>query len=571
MATGAKKTFLAHIDLNKNELRNAVIDLQTSLPSSGVVGQIVFLNANGEKTLYQYNGTNWVRLVDTTYNATTDRKGIVERATDVEASAGTDTERYITPAQLKSVVDAAVAGGMHFIGAATATTTAGVEGTPFNPASKSVGDEYKVIAGTGDNVELTVKTDASNKENAKVGDTVICTDAANNYWVIIPSGDEPSGTVTSVTLTTPTGLKVNNSNSAEITSSGTFALTVDSSHVIPTTTEIKGYSRVTVGSSNADASSANDAITFAAGGDASVSLSGKTVTYTVNDQKVKQTSKTTGEFPLLLSAQATPTSGTAYEAGYDSDVKVNTATGTLTATAFSGDGSALTNVPPASHTHGNISNDGKLTDNVAAPANGDYIVIRDATTAEVQSSNIAFDGSTTGKYLSQKGTWESEHVGTVTSVQVQATSPVQSSTSTASSTTLSTTISLANAYGDTKNPYGNKNANVVLAGPASGNAAAPTFRALVAADIPDISATYMTRYAANNPASTSSTLTGGVFAWVVTHNLGSLDVIVGVRDVASGEEVAVEVVHTDANTITIKMNSTAQSIDSGTYRVVVIG
>ena len=83
------------------------------------------------------------------------------------------------------------------------------------------------------------------------------------------------------------------------------------------------------------------------------------------------------------------------------------------------------------------------------------------------------------------------YTGTVTSVQVAATSPVQSSTATASSTTLSTTISLADAYGDTKNPYGTKTANYVLAGPSSGSAAAPSFRALTTTDIPDLSSTYL--------------------------------------------------------------------------------
>ena len=49
------------------------------------------------------------------------------------------------------------------------------------------------------------------------------------------------------------------------------------------------------------------------------------------------------------------------------------------------------------------------------------------------------------------------------------------------------TISLADAYGDTKNPYGTKTPNYVLAGPSSGStAAAPTFRALVEADIPSL-------------------------------------------------------------------------------------
>ena len=73
--------------------------------------------------------------------------------------------------------------------------------------------------------------------------------------------------------------------------------------------------------------------------------------------------------------------------------------------------------------------------------------------------------------------WNSKtsNTGTVTSVQVQASAPLSSSTSTAQSTSLNTTISIAN-----------QNSNLVLAGPTSGNAAAPTFRSLVAADIPSL-------------------------------------------------------------------------------------
>ena len=67
------------------------------------------------------------------------------------------------------------------------------------------------------------------------------------------------------------------------------------------------------------------------------------------------------------------------------------------------------------------------------------------------------------------------NTGTVTSVQVQATSPLASSTNTAQTSTLNTTISLSNCT-----------PNYVLAGPSSGTtAAAPSYRALVAADIPN--------------------------------------------------------------------------------------
>ena len=106
------------------------------------------------------------------------------------------------------------------------------------------------------------------------------------------------------------------------------------------------------------------------------------------------------------------------------------------------------------------------------------------------------------------------NTGTVTSVRVQATSPVQSSTSTAQNSSLNTTISLADGYGDTKNPYGTKTANYVLAGPSSGNAAAPSFRELVASDIPDLSETYLTSFTETDP----------VFSASVAHGITSSDI-----------------------------------------------
>lgn len=75
--------------------------------------------------------------------------------------------------------------------------------------SANVGDTYKVI---------TDGTYAS--KAAKVGDTFICltkTSSANT-WELIPSGDEPSGTVTSVTIKATSPIAV--SSSSAITTSG---------------------------------------------------------------------------------------------------------------------------------------------------------------------------------------------------------------------------------------------------------------------------------------------------------------------------------------------------------------
>jgi len=67
--------------------------------------------------------------------------------------------------------------------------------------------------------------------------------------------------------------------------------------------------------------------------------------------------------------------------------------------------------------------------------------------------------------------------GIVTSVT--GTSPVASSGGT------TPVISLAASYGDTQNPYASKTANYFLAAP-NGSAGVPTFRAVVAADIPTL-------------------------------------------------------------------------------------
>ena len=60
------------------------------------------------------------------------------------------------------------------------------------------------------------------------------------------------------------------------------------------------------------------------------------------------------------------------------------------------------------------------------------------------------------------------------SVTVTGTSPIAVSNN---------VVSIDNAYGDTKNPYGTKLANTFLAGPISGNAAVPSFRTLTINDI----------------------------------------------------------------------------------------
>jgi hypothetical protein len=118
-----------------------------------------------------------------------------------------------------------------------------------------------------------------------------------------------------------------------------------------------------------------------------------------------------------------------------------------------------------------------MTIGAITPKNGSFVDLS-------VTGTTSFDGSqgTAGQVLTSAGTgstptWTTPTTGTVTSVT--GTSPV------ASSGGATPAISLAASYGDTQNPYASKTANFVLAAP-NGSAGVPTFRAIVAADIPTL-------------------------------------------------------------------------------------
>ena len=54
--------YLTHIDLNKNQLQNAVIHPLGTAPSGAVEGQIYYDSTVGDKKVYIYNGSAWVNI-----------------------------------------------------------------------------------------------------------------------------------------------------------------------------------------------------------------------------------------------------------------------------------------------------------------------------------------------------------------------------------------------------------------------------------------------------------------------------------------------------------------------------
>ena len=261
-----------------------------------------------------------------------------------------------------------------------------------------------------------------------------------------------------------------------------------------------------------------------------------------------------------------------------------------------------------------------------------YKVISDHSTAPIceTGDTIVSDGSSWVVIPSGD-----EPSGTVTSVAT-------GSGLTGGPITSSGTISLATAYGDTVNPYGSKTKNYVLAAPTDANGT-PSFRALVAGDIPSLSATYKTVQTAvsdpqatsgavlefisaisqntngvispvkravavdstvtegsNNPVSSDAvydaiatisasqvikkseknpalTASGGVWTWTITalaHTPVTSDITVTVYEVASGAMVIPDITvnqSTGVITITITDTASAGNLAANTYKAVIIG
>ena len=248
-----------------------------------------------------------------------------------------------------------------------------------------------------------------------------------------------------------------------------------------------------------------------------VSFTGGTLSATGTGGTITSVTATT---PLASSGGTTPNltiqQSSASQAGYLSAADwstfngkqpagtyVNSVTGTSPVVSSGGVNPAISMPAATTSVNGYLTSTDWNTFNNKQPA-GAYLtaVTSDAplTGAGTSASHLSMPAATTSVsgYLTSTdwNTFNNKGSGTVTSVT--GTAPIVSSGGTTPA------ISLAAAYGDTLNPYAAKTANYVLAGPTTGAAAVPTFRALVAADIPSLS--YVTSVSGTSGRITS---TGG--------------------------------------------------------------
>ena len=119
---------------------------------------------------------------------------------------------------------------------------------------------------------------------------------------------------------------------------------------------------------------------------------------------------------------------------------------------------------------------------------------------------------------------------------------------------------LATAYGDSINPYASKTANYVLAAP-NGSAGVPTFRALVAADIPTLN-----QNTTGSAGSVTNALTAGTgisFSSGTTYN-GSAAITINNSDTGSAQNIFKTVAVSGQTSVTAASNTATLTLVAGT-------
>lgn len=491
------KKFLTAIDLNKCELQNAVIQNLASAPSSPGTGQIYFNSTAGDKSIYFYDGTSWVDVGGDLRSIVAGNAISVSGTRDITVNVLYDDSSIGKNGSNQLYIKAGgVTNAMLVNSAITVTAGAGLTGG----GSISLGSSTTLDIGAG------------------TGITVNANDVA------LDTASTRNTDHSAVVLTAGAGL----TGGGDITASRTFdigggaGITVGANDIA--VTGAAGLTPNTLskwdGTGFANSTITDDGTTVTIGGNLTVTG----VTTTVNSNTVN-----IGDNIIVLNSDETGTpsqdAGIEVERGTSTNVTLlwdetndrwTVGAYNFVAANFVGDliGNAATATNAATADKWTIARTitlgGDLTGNVSIDGSANVTL-----TATIAANSVALGTDTTGNYVAT----------------IAATAGTGISVSGSGSETAAVTIAGIDATTSVKGV-------VELATSAEANLLTDTVRAVTPAALAGL------RHAETGPPAPAT-------SYIVNHNLNSLDVIVQVYEVASGNTVECDVTRTNPTSVTL--------------------
>lgn len=477
--------FLTNINLNKNELQNAVIQNLTADPSNPRTGQVYYNTT--DLVLKQFNGTTWDVVGKELNPATYSALGGVIIDSNTLTVSGTGLLAVKTPTDnnfsdsLKNKLDNIEANAD-----VNVIETINVNGTSLTPSSKVV-NIYTINAAAFADDSTTTPASPVKMTLTDGNDQTV---TAN-----IPKvGSASAGVLPKVT---------GNTSSTKVASTDyVWDATQGDYRQLPSTAFSDNNTTYTF------ANGTNGFTVTPSGGSAQT----VTITPSISNNVTYTGTLTDNHIPVFDS-----TSGVIEDSGktfVSDELPASPDNTTVPTSAAVADAiaDAVNGLPTPMQFKGTVGTSGTVEWSAlpaAAAANEGYTykVITNHSTAPVCKVGDTIVSNGSSWVVIPSG---DEPAGTVTNVAT-------GSGLTGGPITSSGTISLATAYGDTVNPYGSKTANTVLAAP-NGSAGTPSFRALVAADIPDLSNTYQAKgnYKTTQTAKTDPAADGNSTTFIAT-------------------------------------------------------
>lgn len=562
--------FLSSINLNKNELQNAVIQNLGTAPTSPFEGQIYYNSTGGDQSIYFYNGSSWIDVGGDLRSIIAGNAISVSGTRDITIGVNYDNSSIGLNGSNQLYVKAAgITNAMLVNSSVTVVAGSGL----INGGSVSLGGSVTLNVGAG--TGITVNADsiqldytgvdnfidsATNLEGTAIatGDTIIYHDATDNNVKKGLVSDLPftntTGTVTSVAVSGNNGITVSGS---PITSSGTITLGLSNlaNSVLANSTITIGTTSIALGATSTSIAGLTS-LDFAAGsrsigasiGANNLTLGGATSTVVVAGNLIVSGTTTTvnsntvniGDNIITLNSDETGVpsqdAGIEIERGTSANVSLlwdetndrwTVGSYDFAATNFVGNltGNAATATSAAKWTTARtITLGGDLTGNVSIDGSANVTL-----TATIAANSVALGTDTTGDYVASasgsNGVTVSGSGGEGAALSI---SGVSASTTAVGVVELATTTET--------------------------RALTDTSRAVTAASLAGL------RHAENAPSVTGTT-------HQVTHNLGSTDVIVQVYEILSGETVECDVIRNSTTQVTLQF---AQNVVLNTLRVLVI-